>query len=99
MGLYMKALHAKVLAIKESNTGVTAYSFHPGLVATGTAYQAFVDSYGGVAVIKELCALKSDSAKAFDAATMSPGAAEACEHNPAWQNISNLADQCKETPW
>merc|ERR1712061_183152 len=44
-GLRAKTLHAKSLAIREKNTGVTAYSFHPGMVATSTNFQAYLAQF------------------------------------------------------
>mmetsp|Transcript_34848 Transcript_34848/g.57148 ORF Transcript_34848/g.57148 Transcript_34848/m.57148 type:complete len:412 (+) Transcript_34848:49-1284(+) len=84
LGLWMKSMHARLLAHKEASSGVSAYSFHPGLVATGDM-QHWYDLWGGKDAVLQLCF-----------GSTSPEQAEHCENNPAYQSHAN---QCPFTPW
>jgi NAD(P)-dependent dehydrogenase (short-subunit alcohol dehydrogenase family) len=57
MALYLKTMHARIIAKKEAHYGVTAYSFHPGtVVTTGTENSAAMKAMGGVEAMGPLCA-------------------------------------------
>merc|ERR1712013_673045 len=56
MALYLKTMHARIIAKREAQYGVTAYSFHPGVVVTkGTLNSAVINSMGGVTAMGSLC--------------------------------------------
>jgi len=89
LGLWMKTMHARVLSYKERSNGVSAYSFHPGVVATGDIDQ-FFKPYGGKDAFLKLCE-PSGSPDVF-----LPGQVEACQNNPAWKDV---AGQCSSMKW
>eukprot|EP00931_Biecheleriopsis_adriatica_P111944 TRINITY_DN8642_c0_g1_i1.p1 TRINITY_DN8642_c0_g1~~TRINITY_DN8642_c0_g1_i1.p1 ORF type:complete len:420 (+),score=67.05 TRINITY_DN8642_c0_g1_i1:68-1327(+) len=89
VSLWMKAMHARILAHREASNGVSAYSFSPGIVATGNV-DAFLKLYGGKAAFVKLCG------KSASPDEMLPGQVEACQKNPAWKHH---ADHCPFMPW
>lgn len=90
LALWMKTMHARILAHREVGSGVTAYSFHPGLVATSGDFDDFAKQYGGIEELKKMCSTTSQ----ID--VWLPGMEAACKKNPAWQPY---VDQCPFTPW
>jgi len=90
LGLWMKTMHARILAHREVGSGVKAYSFHPGLVVSSADFAAFAKQYGGIEALKKMCSTSSQ----ID--VWLPGQEAACKKNPAWQPF---VDQCPFTPW
>jgi len=91
LGLWMKSMHARILAHREASSGVTAYSFHPGVVASSGDMQELYDQYGGKDALVGMCFNKGTGVD-----DILPGAAEDCQKNPAYQIH---ADQCPFIQW
>lgn len=91
LALWMKTMHARALARREAGSGVSAYSFHPGVVATSNM-DSFYAGYGGKVRFLHMCSTTDP----HNPDKFLPGRQAACRKNPAWKHV---ADRCTFEPW